>query len=96
MKNKLVSTNKITSAQRPIESFINKIICGEAVQVLKQIPPENIDCVVTSPPYFHLRDFGVAGQIGLEKTVEDYIFRLIAVFDEINWEVSTTILPFFL
>lgn len=70
--------------QNPIESFTGKIICGDALKILKTFPDESIDCVVTSPPYFHLRDFGVKGQIGLEKTVEEYIFRLAAIFDEIR------------
>lgn len=69
---------------KPIESFINKIICGDARKVLKKIPPESIDCVVTSPPYWSLRDYEVAGQIGLEKDFTEYLERLYAVFDEVR------------
>lgn len=44
------------------------IICGDALTELKKMPNENVDCCVTSPPYWGLRDYGVEGQLGLEKT----------------------------
>lgn len=62
----------------------NQIICGDALDVLKTFPDECINCCVTSPPYFGLRDYGVDGQIGLEKTVADYIERLLEVFREVH------------
>lgn len=68
----------------PIEKFINKIIWGDTLKILKTIPNECIDCVVTSPPYWALRDYGIAGQIGLESTTEEYLDKLLAVFDEIK------------
>lgn len=63
---------------------INTIIQGDALQVLKTLPDESIDCVITSPPYFNLRDYGVEGQIGLEKTWQEYIKKLIDIFDEVK------------
>ena len=45
----------------------NKILQGDSLEVLKTLPSESIDCVITSPPYFGLRDYSVKGQIGLEK-----------------------------
>ena len=42
--------------------------------------PESVQCVVTSPPYFGLRDYGVEGQIGLEATPEEYVAKLVEVF----------------
>jgi site-specific DNA-methyltransferase (adenine-specific) len=66
------------------EKQINKIICGDALSILKTIPDESIDCVVTSPPYWALRDYGVAGQIGLEPNIEEYLEKLLSVFDEIK------------
>lgn len=42
--------------QKLIESFTNKIICGDTLTILKKLPDESIDCVVTSPPYWALRD----------------------------------------
>ncbi len=62
---------------------INQILCGDALEVLKTIPDESVNCCVTSPPYFGLRDYGVKGQIGLEETVADYILRLLVVFREV-------------
>lgn len=62
----------------------NQIICGDALDILKTFPDECINCCVTSPPYFGLRDYGVKGQIGLEETVEDYILRLLEVFREVH------------
>ena len=61
----------------------NSIITGDALTELRQLPDDFVDCCVTSPPYYKLRDYGIAGQIGLEETVEEYIARLIAVFREV-------------
>lgn len=69
---------------KPIEKFTNKILCGGSHKVLKTIPDESIDCVVTSPPYWALRDYGVTGQIGLESTIEEYLDKLILIFDEVH------------
>ena len=57
---------------------------GDAINSLKQIPDESVDCVVTSPPYYWLRDYGVDGQIGLEESVEGYVSSLASVMDEIQ------------
>ncbi len=58
------------------------IYCGSAVDVLKQISSASVDCVVTSPPYFWLRDYQVDGQIGREDTVDDYVTALVGVLRE--------------
>lgn len=63
---------------------VNKILCGDALEVIKTLPDESVNCVVTSPPYYGLRNYGVDGQIGLEPTVNDYILRLIDVFREVH------------
>lgn len=68
----------------PAHHFINRIIRGNALSTLKQLPTESIDCVVTSPPYWSLRDYGVKGQIGLEDSFEQYLTALLAVFAEIR------------
>jgi DNA modification methylase len=52
--------------------------------VLRTLPDESVHCCVTSPPYFGLRDYGVAGQIGLEPSPEQYIAELVAVFREVR------------
>lgn len=60
------------------------VYCGSALEVLKEMPPEGIDCVVTSPPYFWLRDYGVEGQIGLEETVDEYVTTLTEVMIQVK------------
>ena len=61
---------------------LNKIHCGDALSVLKTLPAESVNCVVTSPPYYGLRNYGADGQIGLETTPEQYLKRLTDVFME--------------
>ena len=63
---------------------INKIYKGDSLSVLKTLPDESINCVVTSPPYWGLRDYGVSGQIGLEESFGEYISNLCDIFDEIK------------
>ena len=62
---------------------VNRIINGDCIEVLKTLPDNSIDCCVTSPPYYALRDYGVDGQIGLEETPEAYIAKLSDVFMEV-------------
>lgn len=57
---------------------------GDSLDVLREMPDASVDCCVTSPPYFGLRDYGMAGQIGLEKTPAEFIERLVAVFSEVR------------
>jgi len=61
---------------------LDTIYCGDALAVLKTLPDASVHCIVTSPPYFGLRDYGVDGQIGWETTVQDYVQALVAVFRE--------------
>ena len=61
-----------------------KLICGNSLEKLKELPDESIDCCVTSPPYFQLRDYGMEEQIGIEKTPELYIDNLVKVFNEVK------------
>ena len=63
---------------------IDKIYQGDCLEVLKTFEDNSIDCCVTSPPYYALRDYGVDGQIGLEETPEKYIERLTEVFMEVH------------
>lgn len=62
------------------------IFQGDALAVLRKLPPESVHCCVTSPPYWGLRDYGVKGQIGLEKTPEQYVDCIAEVFAEV-WRV---------
>jgi len=63
---------------------MNEIIHGNCLEVLKTLPDQFVNCCVTSPPYFGLRDYGVDEQIGLEPTPEEYVFRLVEVFREVK------------
>lgn len=62
---------------------VNKIYNEDCLQGLKSLPDNSVDCCVTSPPYYALRDYGVDGQIGLEETPEEYIRKLTEVFMEV-------------
>ena len=61
-----------------------KILNGDCRDVLKTLPDCSVHCCVTSPPYFGLRDYGCAGQIGLESTPDAYVAELVAVFREVK------------
>lgn len=66
-----------------IQDIINTIICGEALEILGFMPDECINMVITSPPYWSFRDYGIDEQLGLESTFEEYISRLCDIFDGI-------------
>lgn len=59
-----------------------KLYCDDATEAMKKIPSEEVRCIITSPPYYSLRDYGVVGQIGLEDTVREYIDSLSSVMSE--------------
>lgn len=62
----------------------NHIFKGDAKSILKSLPGESVDMVMTSPPYWALRDYHVKGQLGLESNFEEYILKLCDVFDEVK------------
>jgi DNA modification methylase len=57
---------------------------GDALNVARQLPSGAADCIVTSPPYYRLRDYGTDGQYGLEASPHDYVSRLRALFAELH------------
>jgi DNA modification methylase len=57
---------------------------GDCRSVLASLPADSVDCVVTSPPYWGLRDYGNDGQLGLERTPEEYVANMVAVFAEVR------------
>jgi len=61
----------------------NHIFIGDSREVLKNFPDAVVNTTITSPPYYNLRDYGEANQIGLEDSLEEYIEQLCNVFDEV-------------
>ena len=57
---------------------------GDCLGALREMPSERIHCCVTSPPYWGLRDYGVNGQLGTERTPDEYVARLVEIFREIR------------
>lgn len=64
--------------------ILDRIIQGDVLDTLKDIPTDLVQTVVTSPPYWGLRDYGIAGQLGLEKTVGEYVQAITAIFREVR------------
>lgn len=60
------------------------ILVGDCIASMQAMPAQSVHCCVTSPPYFGLRDYGHAGQIGLEDTPEAFVSRLVEVFREVR------------
>lgn len=69
---------------------INKIYNTDCREGLKMIKDNSIDCCVTSPPYYGLRDYGVKEQIGLEETPEEYVTKLVEAFREVRRVLKPT------
>ena len=63
---------------------VNIILQGDVINRLKDIEDNTIQCVVTSPPYWGLRDYGEDNQLGLEETPEEYVNNMVKVFREVN------------
>jgi len=71
-----------------------EIFNGDALEILKRLPSETFDCIITSPPYFWLRDYGTPGQIGLEDSVEGFVSSICDVMDETQRVMKKTGLLF--
>jgi DNA modification methylase len=63
-----------------------RILTGDCREILPTLEPGSVQCCVTSPPYWGLRDYGANGQLGLEATPEEYIVNMVAVFRAV-WRV---------
>lgn len=64
--------------------FRNQILIGDVREQLRKLPDGCVQCCVTSPPYWGLRDYGVDGQLGLERTPEEYTANMVDVFREVK------------
>jgi DNA modification methylase len=67
-----------------------KFLQGNCIDKIKELDDNSIDCVVSSPPYFGLRDYGVDGQFGLEKTYQDYLTNTVKVFETFKPKLKDT------
>jgi len=67
-----------------------KILQGNCIDKIKELEDNSIDCVVSSPPYFGLRDYGVDEQFGLEKTYQDYLANTVKVFETFKPKLKDT------
>lgn len=63
---------------------LDTIYTGDALEVLRGLPDGSVNCCVTSPPYYALRDYGMDGQIGRESSPKEYVSRLTEVFAEVR------------
>lgn len=78
------------SKKYDIDSLRNTVIEGNCLDKLKLLPDNSVDCCVTSPPYYGLRDYGHKGQIGLEQTPETYVSKLVEVFEQVKRVLKPT------
>ena len=76
--------HKIIQNAAPIILRSSVLFEGDALQVLQRLPSKSVQCVVTSPPYWGLRDYNVPDQIGLEASLPQFINRLLGVFTEVR------------
>ena len=67
-----------------------KILQGNCIDKIKELDDNSIDCVVSSPPYFGLRDYGVDGQFGLEKSYKDYLTNTVKIFETFKPKLKDT------
>ena len=74
----------------PTSEIRNKLLVGDAQIILKTFPDASVDCVVTSPPYYQLRDYQHPAQIGHEPNVKGWVSNLVVVFDEIHRVLKPT------
>lgn len=78
----LPDPRKLASKRR--KRSLSELIVGDAREIVAQLPDAEFQCVVTSPPYWGLRDYGVEGQIGAEPTIDEYIADLVSIFRDIR------------
>ncbi len=67
-----------------------RLFAGDCIEMMNRMEPDSVDCVVTSPPYWGLRDYGVEGQIGLEPTLAEHLEVMVAVFEAVRRVLKPT------
>ena len=85
-KAKTAAPSGVERIQRPEPLTLrgSTLFEGDALTVLRRLPSGSVRCVVTSPPYWGLRDYGIEEQIGLEDTMPQFLHRLVAIFAEVR------------
>lgn len=74
-----------------MSNCVNKIICGDSLAVLKTLPNDSVDLVITSPPYYGLRKYGdYEQQIGLEKTFDEFLKKILEITAEVKRVLKPT------
>lgn len=76
-------------AVAPIRLSRSALFEGHALAVLQALPSESVRCAITSPPYWGLRDYGIAGQIGLEPSLPQFLNQLTRIFSEVRRVLTT-------
>lgn len=79
----LPSTGDADLQEEPMPSNY-EIMRGDSLKKLRILPNKLVDCCVTSPPYWSLRDYGIKGQLGLERTPEEYVDKLVEIMNEVK------------
>jgi DNA modification methylase len=67
-----------------------RVYCNDSREILSALPAGSVDCVVTSPPYYWQRDYGVDGQIGMEPSVQGFVDNIVSVFEGVHHALSPT------
>ena len=70
--------------------FLNKIILSDCIEGIKRMPDSSVDCCISSPPYWGLRDYGVDGQVGNETDFKEFVSKLIELYSEIQRVLKPT------
>jgi len=73
-----------------IKEYLNKVFSGEALEILQSLPDSIVDCCITSPPYWSLRNYEHPKQIGMEKTPEEYVDKIRRVFRQVQRVLKDT------
>ncbi len=76
--------DKFPKENRYFENEQGILYNGDTLKSLKELPDESVDLIITSPPYYSLRNYQVDGQIGLEETFEEYLEKMLAITAELK------------
>jgi len=85
-----LETKTETKRKKEGMEFLNKIILSDCLTGIKQMPDISVDCCISSPPYWGLRDYGVDGQVGNEQDFKEFVKKLIELYSEIQRVLKPT------